>query len=319
MAVSCRRTADCEANCKRQKLIASSVSSSATNFMGMSQDVCCGPLQPGMLTIGAAQGHKEPSRVSQPGPQPMAAPRRSTSGAACPLPKPPSAAAAASLNEDLAEDLQHCLQRQATFQPSGIFSLQPQLTALMRRVLVEWMFEVTLQYKLQQETFLLAVNIMDRYLCKRAVSMRAFQLLGTTCLWIAAKYEEVAPPPAQYMVDMTDNSYTAEDLKVLERDVLAQLNYELCMPTAQKFVHMFLVKAQVKSKAVLLMAECLVALSYLDAPRCAEAPPSQLAAASLCAALSTCGMASALPLVITACQWADTMALANLAQVRKGA
>lgn len=59
----------------------------------------------------------------------------------------------------------------------------------MRAVLLNWLIDVHLKYKLKTETLFLAVDIIDGYLSKRAVDRTQLQLVGITALWIAAKYE----------------------------------------------------------------------------------------------------------------------------------
>ena len=47
---------------------------------------------------------------------------------------------------------------------------------------------------LLQETLFLSVDILDRYLQCATVSKKQLQLVGATCLLVAAKYKEVYPP-----------------------------------------------------------------------------------------------------------------------------
>lgn len=64
----------------------------------------------------------------------------------------------------------------------------------MRFKLVDWIAQVHMRYHLLPETLWIAVNIMDRFLSKRAVSLEKVQLVGMTALFIAAKYEEIVAP-----------------------------------------------------------------------------------------------------------------------------
>lgn len=56
---------------------------------------------------------------------------------------------------------------QARFTPTSVFETQAagsRLTPAMREMLVDWMADVTANFRLQQETFLLSVNYLDRCL-----------------------------------------------------------------------------------------------------------------------------------------------------------
>lgn len=45
------------------------------------------------------------------------------------------------------------------------------------------------------------------------ITKHEYQLVGITCLWIASKYEEIYPPKMHNYVDVTDNSYTLQEMK----------------------------------------------------------------------------------------------------------
>jgi hypothetical protein len=64
-------------------------------------------------------------------------------------------------------------------------------------MLVDWLVEVVDEFQLSQETLFLAVTLLDRFMSVKAVLCCQLQLLGVTCLWVAAKYEEVMPPSLQ--------------------------------------------------------------------------------------------------------------------------
>ena len=64
----------------------------------------------------------------------------------------------------------------------------------MRRVLIDWLVDVHLKYQLREETLFLAVNYIDRYSGLAPINRADYQLIGVTCMMIAAKYEEIYPP-----------------------------------------------------------------------------------------------------------------------------
>ena len=63
---------------------------------------------------------------------------------------------------------------------------QLELTYEMRSILVDWLVEVVDEFKLHTETVFLAVNFIDRFLSIKSVQKKKLQLVGTTCMWIAA-------------------------------------------------------------------------------------------------------------------------------------
>jgi hypothetical protein len=75
--------------------------------------------------------------------------------------------------------------------PPTYMDAQPHINERMRSILVDWLVEVHLKFKLVPETLYLCVNIIDRFLALQEVSRPKLQLLGVTALLVAAKYEEI--------------------------------------------------------------------------------------------------------------------------------
>lgn len=69
------------------------------------------------------------------------------------------------------------------------FDFQQDITEHMRAVLLNWLVDVHLKYKLKPETLFITMNIVDDYLSHKSIHRSKLQLLGITSLWIAAKYE----------------------------------------------------------------------------------------------------------------------------------
>lgn len=78
----------------------------------------------------------------------------------------------------------------------------------MRSILVDWLVEVHLKFKLVPETLYLVVNLIDRYLAKKEVTRSKLQLVGVTALFIATKYEEIYPPELRDLVYICDRAYS---------------------------------------------------------------------------------------------------------------
>ena len=66
---------------------------------------------------------------------------------------------------------------------------QPNITASMRAILVDWLIEVQENFELYHETLYLSVQLTDRYLSVTEVCKEYLQLVGATCMLIAAKFE----------------------------------------------------------------------------------------------------------------------------------
>lgn len=90
---------------------------------------------------------------------------------------------------------------------------QPHINERMRSILVDWLVEVHLKFKLVPETLYLTINLIDRYLERCEVSRPKLQLVGVTSLLIASKYEEIYPPELRDLVYICDRAYTRSEVR----------------------------------------------------------------------------------------------------------
>ena len=84
---------------------------------------------------------------------------------------------------------------------------KPDINEKMRGILVDWLVEVHLKFKLMPETLFLTANLIDRYLATRAVSRKNLQLVGVTAMLVASKYEEIWAPEVRDFVYISDKAY----------------------------------------------------------------------------------------------------------------
>lgn len=68
----------------------------------------------------------------------------------------------------------------------GYMKRQQDITSSMRSILVDWLVEVSEEYKLHRETLFLAVNYIDRFLSKISVLRGKLQLVGAASMFLAA-------------------------------------------------------------------------------------------------------------------------------------
>lgn len=110
---------------------------------------------------------------------------------------------------------------------------QQEITWEMRATLVDWLLQVHLRYQMLPETLWIAVNIIDRFLSKRIVSVVKLQLVGVTAMFIAAKYEEIIAPGVDEYVKMTESGYKRDEILKGEKIVLQTIDFRIssyCSP-----------------------------------------------------------------------------------------
>lgn len=97
-------------------------------------------------------------------------------------------------------------------------TVQTEIKSHMRKIVSDWMLEVCEEQQCQPEVFHLAMNYMDRFLGRVRIQKNQFQLLGCVCLFLASKFKETCPLPAESLVIYTDNSVTTYEITVRPRD-----------------------------------------------------------------------------------------------------
>jgi G2/mitotic-specific cyclin 2 len=110
---------------------------------------------------------------------------------------------------------------------------QEEITWAMRQTLVDWLLQVHLRYHMLPETLWISVNIVDRFLSQRTVSLVKLQLVGVIAMFIASKYEEILAPSVEEFVFMTENGYSKEEILKGEWIVLQTLEFNIshyCSP-----------------------------------------------------------------------------------------
>ena len=158
-------------------------------------------------------------------------------------------------------------------------SMQPQIDESMRAVLIDWLINVQVQFKLVPETLYLAVSLVDRYLEKAEVVRTKLQLVGVTALFVAAKYEEVWAPRVSDFVSVCDNLYSRQEIVQMEQDLLNKLQYRISMPTAYTFLVRYLQVGH--SDSTIAQISCYILEGCLLSYPLLRYLPSQLAAAAV--------------------------------------
>merc|ERR1712142_508373 len=155
----------------------------------------------------------------------------------------------------------------------------------MRAVLVDWLVEVQIQFKLLQETLFLTVDTIDRYLNidGKNVHRSRLQLVGVAAMFLVSKIEEVYAPAISDFVYITDNAYTESEIRNMELKIIRALEFDLCQPIALNFLGRYSKAGDVDvlqhSLAKYTLEVCLLDYNLVSTPG------SLLAAASLCLAL----------------------------------
>lgn len=140
----------------------------------------------------------------------------------------------------LPEILEHFLANEVRLHPRPYMKYQKDIDEEMREVLVNWLCNVHMKWKLRPETIFISVNYLDRFLALREVRRTKLQLVGISALMIGCKYEEIWPPKVADFVFACDNTYTHPQVVQMERIMLRSLEFSLTVPSPLRFAEYFL-------------------------------------------------------------------------------
>lgn len=117
---------------------------------------------------------------------------------------------------------------------------QNSITESMRCILIDWIIDIHLKFKLKNETLFIAVNLIDNYLAlTENVDRKQLQLIGIACMQIASKYEEIYPPNSNEFIYITDYAYTQGQLYEMEFNILFALDFEIGFTTSYRFLERY--------------------------------------------------------------------------------
>ncbi|XP_061463441.1 G2/mitotic-specific cyclin-B1 [Rhineura floridana] len=155
-----------------------------------------------------------------------------------------------------------------------------EVTGNMRAILIDWLVQVQMKFKLLQETMYMTVAIIDRFLQNNKVAKRMLQLVGVTAMFIASKYEEMFPPEIGDFAFVTDHTYTNLQIRQMEMKILRSLDFKLGRPLPLHFLRRAskIGEADIQQHT---LAKYLMELSLVDYEM-VHYSPSQIAAAAFC-------------------------------------
>ena len=106
---------------------------------------------------------------------------------------------------------------------------QPDITSAMRAILVDWLVEVSDEFKLESQTLYMSVSLVDRFLMHMSVLRGKLQLVGASSMYLASKFEEIYPPDVGEFAYITDDTYTKK--QVSGRELITHVHLHVCIRT----------------------------------------------------------------------------------------
>jgi hypothetical protein len=196
------------------------------------------------------------------------------------------------LEEEYRDDIREYMYQmeKQTMSSTASMDQQPEIRWNMRPCLVDFLIEVHFTFRLRPETLYLTFNIIDRYVSRRVVFTKHYQLVGCAALWIAAKFEDAKEriPSIGDLVSICRDTYEESAFVQMEGHVLTTIEWSLGHPTAEAWLRLlccgsFVEEAKVQHVARFLMEITLFYREFI------QYLPSDISQASLTLARYLCG------------------------------
>jgi Cyclin, N-terminal domain len=122
-------------------------------------------------------------------------------------------------------------QLQQKHQVSGNFLESHKVSGVYRAKMVDWMVEVLTAFKCADQTFFIAVSLMDRYFNALAAQGQSLELselhlVGVVCMFMASKYEDVYPLLMKTVFNKIGHAKISVDaIRAKEMDILRAIGF----------------------------------------------------------------------------------------------
>lgn len=109
--------------------------------------------------------------------------------------------------------------------------------------MVDWMIEVLTNFKCDDQTFFVAINLLDRYFKASLTELLVndLHLLGVTAMFIASKYEDILPLKMKIVYEkIAHKRLEIEQIKATELKLLKAIHYRIQAPSVLDFLKVYL-------------------------------------------------------------------------------
>ena len=149
---------------------------------------------------------------------------------------------------------------------SNIFAIQneSEINEKHRAVVIEWLSYMACYFSQNNETLFMSINIMDRYITKKKISLSIYQLVGIASYLIASKYEDTNSPMINELIYASKNIYTPEDIISMEKDILITLNFDIFSVSTYQFFSFFYLVSNINNKILFFLGHLILEICLLN-------------------------------------------------------
>lgn len=94
-------------------------------------------------------------------------------------------------------------------------------------ILVDWLMDVCMRFKVDPSTFFLSIELLRRFYSVNKIDTNTFQLFGMTCMLIASKFDDECYIPLDDFVYISARAYSHQQIADAEMRILDTLDWKI--------------------------------------------------------------------------------------------
>ena len=149
---------------------------------------------------------------------------------------------------------------------NNIFKLQDssEINEKHRSVVIEWLSYIIHYFSQSNETLFMCINIMDRYISKKKITLNNYQLVAISSYLIASKYEDTNSPSIDDLIYISKNIYSHNNIIEMEIDILSTLNFDIFSVSSYQFFSFFYLISNLNNKILFCLGHLILELCLLN-------------------------------------------------------
>ena len=139
-----------------------------------------------------------------------------------------------------------------------------QINEKHRAVVIEWLSYIVHYFSQSNETLFMSINIMDRYISKKKISLNIYQLVAISSYLIASKYEDTFIPSIDDLIYISKNIYNHNDITTMEKDILNILNFDIFSVSSYQFFSSLYLMSNINNKILFCLGHLILEICLLN-------------------------------------------------------
>ena len=145
------------------------------------------------------------------------------------------------------------------------FMKNHKISPYMRTKMVNWMLEIFDTFRSNEETFLAAVDIMDKFIFKYKKNIlkdENIHLIGILCIYIASKVYDLIPIQLDNIIhQIGHDQFSQKEILIMERTIIKTLNFDVFSLNSFDLIRFLIYDFYINNKGVF---KALKAEKYMD-------------------------------------------------------